>query len=82
MLPKSRAPAKLTAAQLAELDVVDLCSSSSEDEAAAADPHAALEPLVEPRCLQSAHCADQEAGMGPHGAGIEFILYLYFLCCA
>ena len=70
MPPKSRAPAKLTAAQLAKFDVIDLCSSSSEDEAEVADPHAALEPLVGPPCLQSAHCADQEAGMGPHGAGI------------
>ena len=85
MPPKSRAPAKLTAAQLAELDVVDLCSSSSEYEAVDADPHAPLEPLVEPPCLQPrqpAHCADQEAGMGPHGAGIEFVFYLCFLCCA
>ena len=47
MPPKSRAPAKLTAAQLAELDVIDLCSSSSEDEVGVADPHEALEPLVE-----------------------------------
>ena len=82
MPPKSRAPTKLTAAQLVELDVVDLCSSSSEDEVEVADLHAALEPLVEPPCLQSAHCADHEAGMGPHGAGIECILYLYFLYCA
>ena len=83
MPPKSHAgPAKLSAARLAELDVVDLCSSSSEDEVEVADPHAALEPLVEPPCLQSAHCADQEACMGPHGAGIEFVLYLYPLCCA
>ncbi len=53
------APAKLTAAQLAELDVIDLCSSSSEDEAAA-DPHAALEPVVAPPPrLQPAHCADK-----------------------
>ena len=72
MPPKSRAaPAKLTAVQLAEHDVVDLCSSSSDDEAVATDPHAALEPLVEPPCLQPVHCADQEAGMGPRGAGIE-----------
>ena len=70
MPPKSRAPTKLTTAQLAELDVIDLCSSSSEDEAAAADPQAPLEPLVEPTRLQPAHCADQEAGMAPHGAGI------------
>ena len=83
MPPKSRAaPAKITAAQLAELDVVDLCSSSSEDEAEVADPHAALEPLVEPPCLQPVHCVDPEAGMAPHGAGIEFVLYLYSLCCA
>ena len=53
MLPKSRAPAKLTAAQLADIDVVDLCSSSSEDEVDVADPHAALEPLVEPG---GSHC--------------------------
>ena len=66
MPPKSRAPAKLTAAQLAEREVIDLCSSSSEDEGAVADPHAAFEPLVEPPCLQPAHCADQEVGMGPH----------------
>ena len=79
MPPKSRAPAKLTPAQLAELDVVDLCSSSSEDEVEVADPHVALASLVEPPCLQPAHCADQEAGMVPHGAGIEFVLYLYFL---
>ena len=45
---KSRAPAKLTAAQLAELNVIDLCSNSSEDEVDVEDPHAALEPLVEP----------------------------------
>ena len=82
MPPKSRARAKLTAAQLAEPDVVDLCSSSSDDEVEVADPHAALEPLVELPCLQPAHCADQEAGMGPHEAGIEFILYIYFLCCS
>ena len=83
MPPKSRAaPAKLTAAQLAKLDVIDLCSSSSEDEVEVADPHVALEPLVEPLCLQPAHCADQEAGIRPHGAGIEFILYLYSLYCA
>ena len=79
MPPKSRAPAKLTAAQLAEVDVIDLCSSSSENEAEVVDPHAALEPLVEPPCLQPAHCADQEAGMGPHGAGIEFIFSFIFL---
>ena len=54
MPPKSRAPAKLTAAQLTELDVIDLCSCSSEDKAAAADPHAALEPQVEPPCWQPA----------------------------
>ena len=71
MPPKSRAPAKLTAAQLAELDVVDLCSSSSEDEVKVVDPRTALEPLVEPPCLQSVHCADQEACMAPRGAGIE-----------
>ena len=71
MPPKSRASAKLTAVQLAEFDGIDLCSSSSEDEVVVADPHAALEPLVEPPCLQPAHCADQEAGMAPHGAGIE-----------
>ena len=82
MPPKSQAPANLTATQLAEIDVIDLCSSSSEDEAEVAVPHAAFEPLVEPPCLQPAHCADQAAGMAPHGAGIEFILYLYFLCCA
>ena len=83
MPPKSRAvPAKLTAAQVAELDVIDLCSSSSEDEVGVADPHAPPEPLVKPPCVQPAHCADQEACMALHGAGIEFILYLYFLCCA
>ena len=71
MPPKSRAPTKLTAAQLAEIDVVDLCSSSSEDEMEVADLHVALEPLVEPPCLQSAICADQEASMALHGAGIE-----------
>ena len=65
MPPKSRAPTKLTVAQLAELAVIDLCSSSSEDEVVVADPHAALEPLVEPPCLQPAHCADQEASMAP-----------------
>ncbi len=60
MPPKSRAaPAKLTAAQLAKLDVIDLCSSSSEDEVEVAVPHAALEPLVEPLRLQPAHCADE-----------------------
>ena len=59
MPPKPRvAPAKLTAAQLAELDVIDICSSS-EDEAAATGPRAPLEPLVEPPCLQPAHCADE-----------------------
>ena len=80
MPPKSRAvPAKLTAAQLAELDVIDLCSSSSEDEVEVADPHAPPEPLVKPPCVQPAHCADQEAGMGPHGAGIEFIFSFIFL---
>ena len=52
-------PAKLTAAQLAKLDVIDLCSSSSEDEVKVADPCAPLEPLVEPRCLQPAHYADE-----------------------
>ena len=82
MPPKSRAPTKITGAQLAELDVVDLCSSSAEDEVEVADPHTALAPLVEPPCLQPAHCADQEAGMEPHVAGIEFVLYVYFLCCA
>ena len=75
MPPKSRAPAKLTAAQLAELDVIDLCSSSSEDEVEVEAPHVALEPLVEPPCLHPAHCADQEAGMAPPGAGIAFVLY-------
>ena len=75
MPPKSRAPAKLTAAQLAELDVIDLCSSSSEDEVEVTDPHAALEPLVEPPCLQPAHCMDQEARMRPHGAGIAFVFH-------
>ena len=78
MLPKFRAPAKLTAAQLAELDVIDLCSSSSEDEVEVADPHAALEPLEESSCLQPVHCSDQKRGMGPHRAGIKFILYLHF----
>ena len=73
MPPKSRAPAKLTAEQLAELNVIDLCNSGSEDEVEVADPHAALEPLVESPCLQPAHCADQEAGMAPHGAGKAFI---------
>jgi hypothetical protein len=73
MPPKFRALAKLIAAQLAELDVIDLCSSSSEDEVEVADPHAPLEPLVEPPCLQPAHCADQEASMAQHGAGIEFV---------
>ncbi len=82
MPPKSRAPTKLTAAQLAELVVINLCSSSSEDEVVVADPHAALEPLVERPCLQPSHCADQEAGMGPHGAGIEFLFYFSFFCCA
>ena len=48
MPPKSRAPAKLIVAQLAELEVVDLCSSSSEDEVEVADPHVSLEVLVEP----------------------------------
>ncbi len=52
------APVKLTAAQLAEIDVIDLCGSSSEDEAVA-DPRAPLEPLVEPLRLQPAHCADE-----------------------
>ena len=82
MPPKSRAPAKLTAAQLAELNVIDLCSSSLEDEVEVADPHAALEPLVDSPCLQPARCADQGAGMWPHEEGIEFVLYLYFFCCA
>ena len=82
MPPKCRAPAKLTAAQLAELKVIDLCSSSFKDAVKVADPHAALEPLVEPPCLQPAHCADQEVSMAPNGAGIEFVLYLYPLCCA
>ena len=82
MPPKSRAPAKLTPAQLAEFDVIDLCSSSSEDDAEVADPHAPLEPLVEPPCLQPVHCVNQEARMGPHEEGIEFAIYLYFLCCA
>ena len=82
MPPKSRAPAQLTAAQLAELDVIDLCCSRSEDEVEVTDQQVALEPLVVPPCLQPAHCADQEAGMGPHGAGIEFALYLYYLCRA
>ena len=81
MPPKSRAAAKLTAAQLAEIDVIDLCSSSSEDEVEVADSHAALAPLVEPPCLQPAHCVDQETGIAPHGAGNAFILYLYFFCC-
>ena len=53
------APAKLTAAQLAERDVIDLCSSSSEDEATATGPRAPLESLVEPLRLQPAHCADK-----------------------
>ena len=79
MPPKSRAPAKLTAAKLAEFDVIDLCSSSSEDEVEVADPHAALEPLVEPPCLQPAHCADQEAGIAPHVAGIVFSFHFYIL---
>ena len=82
MPPKSRVPAKLTAAQLAKFDVIDLCSSSSEDEVEVVVPHTALEPLVEPPYLQPAHSAEQEAGMGPHVAGIEFVLYVYFLCCA
>ena len=82
MPPKHQAPAKLTAAQLAELGVIDLCSSSSEDEVEVADPHATLEPLVEPPCLQPAHYADQEAGMGPQGAGIAFAFNLYSLCRA
>ena len=78
---KSRVvPAKLTAVQLAELDVIDLCSSSSEDEAEAADPHAPLEPLVEPPRLQPARCAE-ETGTGPHVAGIEIMLFVYFLNC-
>ena len=75
MPPKSRAPAKLTAEQLAELDVIDLCSSSSEDEVEVADPHVALEQQVESPWLQPAHCVDQEAGMGPHGAGIAFVFH-------
>ena len=74
MPPKSRASAKLTAVQLAEFDVIDLCSSSSEDEVEVAVPHAALEPPPpEPPCLQSAHCVDPEAGMAPHGTGVDFI---------
>ena len=73
---KPRAPAKLTAAQLAELDVIDLCSSSSEDEVEVADPLAALEPLVEPPCLQPARCVDQGAGLWPHEVGNECILHL------
>ena len=75
------APAKLTAAQLAELDVIDLCSSSSEDEVSAADPHAPLEALVEPLCLQPAHCADEEAGVGPRGAGIGLIVVCFLVLC-
>ena len=71
MPPKSRAPAKLTAAQLAELEVVDLCSSSLEDVEEVEDPQAALELLGEPPCVQPAHCADQDASMALHGAGIE-----------
>ena len=81
MPPKSRTPAKLAAAQLAELDVIDLCSSSSEDEGEVADPHVALEPLVELPCLQPAHCTYHEAGKAPLAAGIAFILF-YFLRCA
>ena len=80
MPPKSRALAKVSATQLAELDVIDLCSSSSEDEAEAVDPHAPLEPLVEPPRMQPAHCAE-ETGMGPHVAGIEIMLCVYFLSC-
>ena len=58
MPPKPRvAPAKLTASQLAELDVIDLCSRS-EDEVEIAGPRAPLEPLVEPLHLQPAHCED------------------------
>ena len=79
MPPKPRAPAKLTAAQLAELDVIDLCSSSSEDEVEVDASHAPLEPLVEPPCLQPAHCVDQEAGLGPHKAGTEIVLVFKFL---
>ncbi len=83
MPPKSReAHDKLTAAQLAQIDVMDLCSSSSEDEVGVDALHAPLEPLVEPPCLQPVHCADQEANTVPHGAGIAFVLYFYFLCCA
>jgi hypothetical protein len=81
MPPKSRVLAKLTAAQLAELDVIDLCSSSSEYEVEVADPHAALEALVEPPCLQPAHCVDQEENMAPHGAGIACVFHLYCFCC-
>ena len=81
MPPKSRAPAKLTAVQLAEHDVIDLCSSSSEEDASAADPQAPLEPLVEPPRLQPAYCVDQEAGTGPHEEGIAFVFYLCFFCC-
>ncbi len=47
MLSKPRNP-KLTATELAQLDVIDLCSSSSKDEVAATDQRARLEPLVEP----------------------------------
>ena len=65
------APAKLTAAQLAELDVIDLCGSSSDDEAAATDSQAPLEPLVEPLRLHPAHCAD-EAVAGSEGETIYF----------
>ena len=85
MPPKSRAPAKLTAEQLAELNVIDLCNSGSEDEVEVADPHAALEPLVErlePPRLQPAHCADQEAGIAPHVAGIVFSFHSFSLSCA
>ena len=67
MPPKPRAaPTKLTAAQLTELDVVDLLSSSSEDEAAATDPGAPLGLLVVPLRLKPAHCVD-EASPGSHG---------------
>ncbi len=71
MPPKPRvAPAKLTAAQLAELDVIDICSSS-EDEVEIADPRAPLEPLVEPLRLQPAHCAD-EVVAGSEGENTYF----------
>ena len=80
MPPKSRAPTKLTAAQLAAIDVIDLCRSSSEDEVEVADPHAVLEPVVESlACLQPSRCANQEAGMEPHEAGIENYFSSIFL---